>query len=41
MNSRRKCITKYFEGKIKFIAIQNGTRGGIYENINDTNKFLY
>ena len=34
-------LTKYFEGKIKFIAIQNGTRGGIYENINDTNKFLY
>lgn len=34
-------LTKYFEGKIKFIAIQNGTRGGIYENINDTNKLLY
>ena len=34
-------LTKYFEGKIKFIAIQNGTRGGIYENINNTNKILY
>lgn len=34
-------LTKYFEGKIKFIAIQNGTRGDIYENENNLNQTLY
>ena len=34
-------LTKYFENKIKFIAIQNAMRGGIYENTDDSNKFLY
>ena len=34
-------LTKYFEGKVKFIAIQNGTRGDIYENENNLNQTLY
>lgn len=34
-------LTKYFDGKIKFVAIQNGTRGGIYENENNQNQILY
>ncbi len=34
-------LTKYFDGKIKFIAVQNGTRGGIYENENNGNQTLY
>ena len=34
-------LTKYFEGKVKFVAIQNGTRGDIYENENNTNQTLY
>jgi surface carbohydrate biosynthesis protein len=34
-------LTKYFENKIKFIAIQNGTRGEFYENNNNLNKNFY
>ena len=34
-------MTKYFEDKIKFIAIQNGTRGEFYENNNNLNKNFY
>lgn len=34
-------LTKYFEDKIKFIAIQNGTRGEFYENNNNLNKNFY
>lgn len=34
-------LTKYFENKIKFIAIQNATRGDIFKNIGDNNKNLY
>lgn len=34
-------LTKYFENKVKFIALQNAARGGIYENTDDSNKFLY
>ena len=31
-------LSKYFDNKVKFIALQNGTRGDMYENINDSNK---
>ena len=34
-------LTKYFENKIKFIAIQNGTRGQIFDDINNHNKIFY
>tara|TARA_Y100000591_G_C21791261_1_gene676682 strand:- start:213 stop:1334 length:1122 start_codon:yes stop_codon:yes gene_type:complete len=34
-------LSKYFDNKVKFIALQNGTRGDMYENINDSNKFFY
>ena len=34
-------LTKYFENKIKFIAIQNATRGDFYENTSGYNKLLY
>ena len=34
-------LTRYFENKIKFIAIQNATRGDFYKNTNDYNKSLY
>ncbi len=34
-------LSKYFEGKINFIAIQNATRMDIFENSNNSNKFLY
>ena len=34
-------LAKYFENKIKFIAIQNGTRSDIFENKSDNNKKLY
>lgn len=34
-------LSKYFEKKIKFIAIQNATRGGIYENTGNLNKNLF
>ena len=34
-------LTKYFENKIKFIAIQNGTRGEFYESNKDLNKIFY
>lgn len=34
-------LTKYFENKIKFIAIQNATRGDFYENQKVHNSLLY
>ena len=34
-------LTKYFENKIKFIAIQNATRGDFYENPEAHNSLLY
>ena len=34
-------LTKHYENKIKFLALQCATRGGIYENINNHNKFFY
>ncbi len=34
-------LTKYFENKVKFIAIQNATRGDFYENWSDNNRLLY
>ena len=34
-------LTKYFENKRKFLALQCATRGDIYENINNYNKFFY
>ncbi len=34
-------LSKYFDGKTTFVAIQNATRGDIYRNVNKTNKLLY
>ena len=34
-------LSKYFDGKTTFVAIQNATRGDIYLNSNKTNKLLY
>ena len=34
-------LTKYFENKIKFIAIQNATRGEFYENNSNENSKYY
>ena len=34
-------LSKYFDGKTTFVAIQNATRGDIYRNSNKTNKLLY
>lgn len=34
-------LTKYFENKIKFIAIQNGTRGGLYDSKEDSNRLYF
>ena len=34
-------LTKYFENRIKFIAIQNATRGDFYENKPHQNSLFY
>lgn len=34
-------LSKYFENKIKFIAIQNASRGDFFDNTNNHNKFFY
>ena len=34
-------LTKYFENKIKFIALQNSNRGDIYGNFKNLNKIFY
>ena len=34
-------LTKYFENKIKFVALQNATRGDIIKNEKGYNKYFY